>query len=104
MTPQQSISTVRFSFRGGVITTSVAREILPKSNSKAPSHKNKASINLFAKICGYQKKSKKSKSLEWGTFKEKIARKRYVRENKSHKFSVARVRIIYISNLPIHRN
>ena len=45
-------------------------------------HKNKASINLCAKICGYQKKSEKSKSLEWGTSKEEIARKIYVRKNK----------------------
>ena len=56
-------------------TASVVHEVLPKLNSKAPFYKNKASINLYANISGYQKKSKKSKSLEWGTSKEKIARK-----------------------------
>ena len=34
-------------------------------------------------ICGYKKKSEKSKSLEWGPSKEKIERKRYVRKIKS---------------------
>ena len=58
-------------------------EALPKLNSKTLLHKNKTSINLCAKICGYQKKSKKSKFLEWGTSKEKIARKRYLRKYKS---------------------
>ena len=66
-----------------MITVSVVSKVLPKLNSKTPLHKNKASINLCAKICGYQKKSKKSKSLEWGTSKEKTARKRYVKKNKS---------------------
>ena len=83
LTSKQSTSTTWFSFREGVITASVVHEFLPKLNSKTPLHKNKASINLCVKICGYQKKSKKSKSLEWGTSKEKIARKRYVRKNKS---------------------
>ena len=76
LTSKQSTSTTWFSFREGVITASVVREVLPKLKSKSPLHKNKASINLCAKICGYQKKSKKSKSLEWGTSKEKIARKK----------------------------
>ena len=66
-----------------MITASVVHEILPKLNSKTPFHKNKSSINFGAKICDYQNKSKKCKSLEWGKSKEKIARKRYVRKNKS---------------------
>ena len=60
-------------FREGVVIASVAHEVLPKLNSKNPLHKNKASIYLCRKICGYQKKLKKSKSLEWDTSKEKIA-------------------------------
>ena len=82
MTSKQSTSTTWFSFREGVITASVVHEVLPKLNSKTPLHKNKASVNSCAKICGYQKKSEKSKSLEWGTSKEKIARKRHVKKNK----------------------
>ena len=83
LTSKQSTSKTWFSFREGGIATSVVHEVLPKLNSKTPLLKNKASINLCAIIYGYQKKSKKSKSLEWGTSKEKIARKRYVRKNKS---------------------
>ena len=73
LTSKQSTSTTWFSFREGVITASVVHEILPKLNSKTPFHKNKASINFGAKICDYQNKSKKCKSLEWGKSKEKIA-------------------------------
>ena len=82
LTSKQSTSTTWFSFREGVITASVVREVLPKLKSKSPLHKNKASINLCAKICGYQKKSINSKSFEWGTSKENNARKRYVGKNK----------------------
>ena len=39
--------------------------------------------NGTAKICDHQEKSKKSKSLECGISKEKIARKRYVGKNNS---------------------
>ena len=78
LTSKQSTSTTWFCFREGVISASVVHEVLPKLNSKTPLHKNKASINLCAKMCGYQKKSKKSKSLEWATSKEKIARKRKI--------------------------
>ena len=53
---KQSTSTTWFSFREGVTTASVVPEVLPKLNSKAPLHKNKASINLCAKIRSYQKK------------------------------------------------
>ena len=80
---KQSTSTTWFSFHEGVITASVVHAVLPKLNSKSPLHKNKTSINLCANLTGYQKKPKKIKSLEWGTSKEKIARKRYVRKNKS---------------------
>ena len=45
-------STTWFSFCEGVITASVVHEALPKLNSKALLHKNKASIDLCAKICG----------------------------------------------------
>ena len=59
LTSKQSTSTTWFSFREGVITASVVHEFLPKLNSKTPLHKNKASINLCEKICGYQKNLKK---------------------------------------------
>ena len=83
LTSKQSTSTAWSSFREGVITASFVHEHLPKLNSKTLFHKNKASINLCPKIHGYQKKSKKSKSLERGTSKEKIARKRYDKKHKS---------------------
>ena len=83
LTLKQSTWTIWFSFREGVITASFVHEFLPKLNSKTLLHKNKASINLCAKIYGFQKKSKKSKSLERGTSKEKIARKRYDKKHKS---------------------
>ena len=59
---KQSTSKTWFSFREGYY--SVVHEVLAKLNRKTPLHKNKASINLCAKICGYQKQSKNSKSLE----------------------------------------
>ena len=42
-----------------MITASVVHEVLPKLNSKTLLHKNKASINLCAKMWGYQKKPKR---------------------------------------------
>ena len=63
LTPKQSTSTTWFSFRECVTAASVVRDVLPKLNSKTLLHKNKASINLCAKIYDYQKKSRKSKSL-----------------------------------------
>ena len=56
---KQSTSTTWFSFREGEITASIVHEVLPILNSKTPLHKNKASINLCAKICSYPKNSKK---------------------------------------------
>ena len=58
-----------------VITAPVVHEVLAKLSRKTPLHKNKASINLCAKICVYQKKSKNSKSSEWGTSKRKLYEK-----------------------------
>ena len=64
LTSKQSTSAAWFYFQEGVITASVVHEVLLKVNSKTPLHENTAPINLCAKICGYQKNSKKSKSLE----------------------------------------
>ena len=83
LTSKQSTSTTWFSFHESVITASAVHEVLPKLNSKTPLHKNKALINLCGKVCGYQQKLKKNKSLEWDTSKEKVAQKRYIRKNKS---------------------
>ena len=58
LTSKQSTSTTWFSFREGEITASIVHEVLPILNSKTPLHKNKASINLCAKICSYPKNSK----------------------------------------------
>ena len=63
-------------------TASVVHEVLAKLKTKILLHKNKASINLCAKICRYEKKSRNSKSFKWGTSKENNARKRYVGKNK----------------------
>ena len=61
LTSKQSTSTTWFPFREGGIAASLVHEFLPKLNSKTPLHKNKDSINLCEKICGYQKNFKKSK-------------------------------------------
>lgn len=53
-----------------------------KLNSQTQLHKNKASSNLCAQICCYQKKSENSKSLKWGTSKDMVERKRHVKKNK----------------------
>ena len=61
-----------------------------KLNSQTQLHKNKASSNLCAQICCYQKKSENSKSFKWGTSKHMVERKRHVKKNKlPHKIFIA---------------
>ena len=71
MTSKRSASRAWFSFREGVIIASVVPEISPKLNSKHLFHKNKASINLCAKICSYQKSQKRVNPFS-GVYPKKI--------------------------------
>ena len=66
LTSKQSTSTVLFFFYEVVVTASVVYEVLPKLSSKAPLHKNKASINLCAKMlpsCVITKRNQKRVNL-----------------------------------------
>ena len=80
LTTGQSSNNLWFDYRCGVITASVAHEVLCKYRKKNPTA---SSIqNLVGKILGYEKPLRTA-SLSWGIENEAVARKRYVRQNKS---------------------
>ena len=70
-------------FLESVIYLSVAHEFLTKLHCKTPLLQNSKLQSVYVQRYGVTKKSQNiSKSLDWVTSKEKIARKRYVRKNK----------------------
>ena len=81
MTEDQALSENWYHYRHGVITASVAHEVLCKDKSDHTITNMNSSNNLCAKICG-QSNNITSSSLSWGRSNEKYAIKRYIRKTK----------------------
>lgn len=85
LTQGQSENKKWFSFRHGVITASVAHDVLAKFK-KCFSSSSSSVDNLVGKILGYTD-SFKAPALSWGIEHEKYARKRYITmSRKKHKY------------------
>ena len=82
MTEDQALSENWYHYRHGVITASVAHEVLCKVKSDHTITNMNSSNNLCAKICG-QSNNITSSSLSWGRSNEKYAIKRYIRKTKN---------------------
>lgn len=81
ITTGQSSNNQWFNYRCGVITASLAHQVLCKYKKKPPTV---SSIeNLICKVLGYVKVFKTA-SLLWGIENENVARKRYIRQSKSN--------------------
>ena len=80
LTKGQNSNSLWFEYRSGVITASIAHQVLCKYRKK---NNSPSSIdNLVGKILGYSKPFK-TPSTSWGVENEKYARKRYINKSRS---------------------
>ena len=80
LTKGQNSNSLWFEYRSGVITASIAHQVLCKYRKK---NNSPSSIdNLVGKILGYSKPFK-TPSTSWGVENEKYARKRYIKKSRS---------------------